>query len=105
MQELAAKRGGKCLSEEYINNCTKLEFQCSEDISGKTEPASIINNKWCPTCRHKTVNEKRKDNIVIYQNIAIERGGKCLSEEYINCETKISLNVKMDTNGKQVLLM
>ena len=74
MQELAAKRGGKCLSEEYINNHTKLEFQCSEGHIWKTKPASIINNKWCPTCVYKARGEKQRNKIETYQKIAIEKG-------------------------------
>ena len=30
MQKLAEKKGGKCLSTEYVNNRTKLKWQCSE---------------------------------------------------------------------------
>ena len=29
MQEIARKRGGKCLSKKYINAHTKLEWQCA----------------------------------------------------------------------------
>jgi len=28
MQQVAKKRGGKCLSEKYVNAKTKLEWEC-----------------------------------------------------------------------------
>jgi len=89
MQELVAKRGGKCLSEKYVNNKTKLNWQCSEGHIWEATPNNIILNHWCPECRRKTIMEKQKDSIEIYRKIAIERGGKLLSDVYIRCDSPL----------------
>jgi len=38
MQEIAESRGGKCLSKEYVNNYTKLKWQCDEGHTWKATP-------------------------------------------------------------------
>jgi hypothetical protein len=83
MRHIAKKRGGKCLSEEYINLLTKLKWQCKERHEWEATPGNIKSGKWCPYCLglYKTIEDMRK--------IAKERGGKCLSEKYINSQTKL----------------
>lgn len=84
MQGLASKQGGKCLSKEYINALTKLEWQCSEGHIWTAVPASIKRGAWCPHCSKKarlTIEEMRK--------LATERGGECMSSEYSNTHSKI----------------
>jgi len=89
MRELAIKRGGKCLSVEYINTKTKLEWQCSNGHVWKASPGNIIRKNWCRICSNENTHKKQTDDIEIYRIIAIERGGKLLSEKYINCQTKL----------------
>ena len=50
MQALAAKRGGRCLSEIYINNQTKLLWECSKGHKWEARPDKIQQGRWCPTC-------------------------------------------------------
>jgi len=46
---LAAKKGGKCKSEFYINLFTNLEWECSKGHSWFASPRSIKHkNSWCP---------------------------------------------------------
>jgi hypothetical protein len=49
-QNLASSKGGKCLSTEYTNCITKLEFQCSSSHIWKAEPRHIVEGRWCPVC-------------------------------------------------------
>ncbi len=51
VQDAAAKRGGNCLSSEYINNRTKLEFECGRGHRWMARPGNIKSGKWCPKCR------------------------------------------------------
>ena len=54
MQEIARKRKGKCLSDKYINNKTKLEWKCLNGHKWKAIPESIKSgNRWCPVCARK----------------------------------------------------
>lgn len=57
MQELAKSRGGKCLSDKYINNRTKLRWQCNEGHIWKSTPNSIKNGSWCPICSRRKSNK------------------------------------------------
>jgi len=87
-RKIAIERGGKLLSEVYINSRTPLLWECREGHQWKANPGSIKNMKtWCPVCCYKGVAEKLKKDIEIFRKIAIERGGKLLSEEYINSKT------------------
>ena len=51
MQKLAAKKGGKCLSEHYHNSKTKLLWECDKGHRWYALPYSLKNrNSWCPMC-------------------------------------------------------
>jgi hypothetical protein len=84
MQEIAAERGGKCLSDKCVNSSTKLRWECSEGHVWEATPDSIKQESWCPGCsgsKHLTIEEM--------QEIATERGGKCLSDKCVNSSTKL----------------
>lgn len=54
MRAIAKSKGGNCLSENYENTKTKLEWQCGEGHKWNATPGSIINaNSWCPICAGK----------------------------------------------------
>ncbi|MBI4931808.1 MAG: hypothetical protein HY841_13660 [Bacteroidetes bacterium] len=85
MKAFAKKKGGECLSEKYINQKTKLKWQCKKGHVWAASPNSIINsNTWCGHC-YGHYNLHLSD----MQKIAADRGGKCLSAEYINKEVKL----------------
>jgi hypothetical protein len=79
MKELARKKGGNCISENYINSQTKLKWQCKEDHVWEAKPNCISRGQWCPYC-----SKNVKLTIEKMQSLAQERGGECLSNEYIN---------------------
>jgi len=84
MHLLAAKRDGRCLSSTYVNNRTKLLWECDKGHQWEATPQHIKDGTWCPYCRGNlplTITEMKQ--------IAKERGGKCLSKEYINNNTKL----------------
>ncbi len=94
MQELAEQRGGKCLSTEYGNNTTKLKFQCKDGHVWEAIPQAIKGGKeWCPKCANKTRGPERL-TIEEMQELAQLRGGKCLSPEYTNVDTKLKWQCK-----------
>jgi len=82
MHRLAESRGGKCLSGTYVNNSTPLLWQCREGHQWKATPGNIGAGHWCPTCAGKS-----KPSMHHIQRIANERGGKCLSHDYVNTST------------------
>ena len=89
MKEIARKRGGECLSTEYKNGKTKLKWRCSCGYEWEATPENIKYGKWCPTCGIKSREDKRRGSIEEMHQIAHEREGECLSEFYINTNTKL----------------
>ena len=83
-QDLAISKNGKCLSNEYINNRTKMEWECEKGHKWSARLYNIKLGKWCPSCAG-VVKLTLKD----CQDVAISKNGKCLSNEYKNIETKI----------------
>lgn len=84
MKRIAKERGGKCLSERYVNSQSKLIWRCSEGHEWETKPGHILNGSWCPYCAGTaplTLDEMKE--------IAKSHGGECLSEEYTNSHTKL----------------
>jgi hypothetical protein len=80
MHQIAADRGGKCLSKEYVNNVNPLIWQCSKGHIWKAKAGNIKTGSWCSKCAF----EKMRLTIEDMQKIALKRGGKCLSERYVN---------------------
>ena len=81
---IAEQYGGKCLSKHYVDHRTKLEFVCLLGHKWRATPNSIKNGRWCPVCAG-TLRLSIED----FQALAEERGGKCLSTEYVNQRTKL----------------
>lgn len=80
---VAVERGGECLSDTYVNSKTHLKWRCKYNHEWAASLNKIKNcGQWCPDCGGTS-----KLNIDIAHNIASERGGFCLSTEYINCES------------------
>jgi hypothetical protein len=95
-QELAISRGGKCLSTEYINANISMEWKCKEEThpSWLATFSSLKSHKsWCPTCAGKA-----KSTLEECQELAISRGGKCLSTEYINAHISMEWKCKEETH-------
>jgi hypothetical protein len=81
--EFAESKGGKCISKEYINRKTKLDWECE---FGHIWKARFRGNKttWCPHC-----NKNAKLVLQDCVNYAALYGGYCLSIEYISSRTKM----------------
>lgn len=84
MKELAEKKGGLCLSENYVNSKTKLLWQCDKGHIWETIPNVIVNGRWCPEC-----SGKKKLTIEDMKKAAEEKGGKCLSTKYPTDGTRL----------------
>jgi nucleoside-diphosphate-sugar epimerase len=50
MQALANSRGGKCLSTEYIDIKSKLNWKCGFGHEFDGTPRLILSGHWCPEC-------------------------------------------------------
>ncbi len=83
MSSLAEEYGGKCLSEEYVDNQTKLLWECSRGHQWEASLAVIQKSNWCPYCNG------RKTNLKELQEYAKDKGGTCLSKEVTNKSMKL----------------
>ncbi|TKI56352.1 hypothetical protein E8L90_13260 [Brevibacillus antibioticus] len=61
MQEVARSRGGKCLSNDYLDAHTLLKWQCIDGHVWEAKPNSIISSSsWCPKCKNYiNISEER----------------------------------------------
>ncbi len=82
MRELAATRGGLCLSKEYKGAVVKLRWRCREGHVWLAQPGSVRQGSWCRACHHRTRGPYQRWTIEDIQQMAFERWGKCLSKRY-----------------------
>lgn len=78
VRAIAQARGGACLSAAYVNSQTHLRWRCAEGHEWAAQPATIATGRWCPTCADTRLG------IDFMRKLARERGGRCLSKEYVN---------------------
>lgn len=89
IQEIANSREGVCLSTKYISVTTKMRFRCKVAHEWETKPQVIKRGKWCPYCGHSV-----KLTLQEFQEISKQKGGLCLSTEYVNQNTKLRFRCK-----------
>ena len=84
VRNLAIANNGKLLSKKYINAHSKLKWQCKNKHLFESSYANVYSRKWCPECAGHI-----KLSIDVFKKIANERGGKLISNKYINIDTKL----------------
>jgi hypothetical protein len=89
-RSIAKSRKGKCLSKVCNSKREKLQWACSSGHKWKQCLTEVQGSEhsgrkgtWCPLC----AGNKKKD-LKFYQNLAKERGGRCLSKNYTNSKQK-----------------
>ena len=95
MHEIAKSRNGKCLSKEYINSSTKLEWQCSKNHTFWMKPNNVQQGNWCPICS-KSIGPRKKMERTFKKVLEIveSKGGECLSEGYTKNHEKLLFRCK-----------
>ncbi len=83
MREAAAKLGGECLSEHYVNTYTKLRWRCHAGHEWNARPNQIRMGSWCPLCA------RSRGTLDAMRLLASERGGECLSQRYQNHKERL----------------
>lgn len=81
-RELAAEKRGTCISRGYVNVKAPLQWQCTEGHAWCAALANVKRGTWCPHCAHNAPL-----HIGIAESIALVRGGRCLSELYVNARS------------------
>lgn len=83
-KKIAKKKGGQCISEQYINMQNKLKFKCKEGHVWESLPQPIEKRSWCPYCYGRYIS------LEDIQKVAIAKGGKLISKKYINNSEKLT---------------
>lgn len=60
---IAESKSGKCLSDNFVNFDTKLEFECKSGHRWFAYPDNILKGKWCKKCSHKSRVSNRTDSL------------------------------------------
>jgi hypothetical protein len=85
MQELARTRGGQCLSQEFVNSNLPLQWRCAMGHTWNASASDVLRGSWCRKCSFAN----RRHTLEEMQALAASRGGHCLSECYIDSQTKL----------------
>jgi|2_EtaG_2_1085320.scaffolds.fasta_scaffold01284_10 hypothetical protein len=94
MRVIAVSRGGKCLSNKYINSQTHLEWECQCGHRWSAIPNNIKNGRWCPKCSRLSGDLKRREKIENVMLLAKDRDGELLSAKYNNAHEKLEWRCK-----------
>ena len=95
LKEISEIKGGKFLSEKYINAKTKLKFECRDGHIFETSPHGVMNGNWCKICT-KSISESLCKYIfenllnVEFNSIFIKYDGHNLELDGYNDELKIA---------------
>ena len=85
IQRDAAARGGRCISETYVDSLTLMEWECAAGHRWRACAHAIRQGHWCKRC----ADARLRPPLDAVHAIAAERGGKCLSECYTNSQAKL----------------
>jgi hypothetical protein len=93
--DAAAKNGGKCLSDKYVNVKTKMKWKCDKGHIWMANLNHIRDRgDWCPTCSYRKRGENRRGNLDSYKAIIEKKGGKLFTKNFINSHMYLSLQCK-----------
>lgn len=82
----AKVRGGKCLSNKYKNNVTKMQWKCKYGHIWDSSLLSIRSGSWCPICAGN-----KKKTIQYVRRVIESKGGVCISKKYNNSTSKLDI--------------
>jgi hypothetical protein len=85
LQAIATSHGGQCLDEVYAGMKARYRFRCAKGHTWQTMGRAIGKGHWCQRCQ----SDATRDDLARMQAIAEARGGRCLSDEYVNQRTKL----------------
>ena len=85
IQRDAARQGGRCLTETYVDSLTLMEWECAQGHRWRAVAHAVRQGHWCKRC----ADERLRFPQHVVHEIAAMRGGKCLAERYTNSQAKL----------------
>lgn len=89
LKKIVTAKGGNVISKKYAGVDTKVLIECGKGHKWMVRPGSIFKGLWCQMCMSQVNAEKMRLGIGEMQKIAERRGGKCLSDIYVNSKVKL----------------
>ena len=90
VKEYIENYGLELLSKEYNSNKDKLLMKCEKGHTFKRTLASFkYSTQHCPHCYKEIYNKDKKLNYNEVKSYVESQGYELISEEYINCDTKL----------------
>jgi hypothetical protein len=94
MQDIAKARGGRCLSPKYENGRTPLLWicrygHCWQAPPGRVKGGTQKKGSWCGQCYNWRRRFHEKQRIEVMRELAVTRGGTCVSVEYVSSRAKL----------------
>lgn len=84
LRAIAREHGGRCLSREYVAEAPGMLWSCAEGHTWQAKPKTIRRGCWCPRCA-----QQQRRTLADMQELAAERGGKCVARSYLGHDTSI----------------
>lgn len=85
LQAAARQKGGECLSTTYQGTAGRYEFRCQYGHEWQALGGSVLSGNWCRQCMYEAL----RLGLDKARQVAQERGGKCLSQRYVNNSNKL----------------
>jgi hypothetical protein len=85
IQRNAARFGGRCVSQTYIDSLTPMEWECAAGHRWRAVAHAVRQGHWCKRCS----DERLRLPATAVHAVAAARGGKCLAERYTNSQAKL----------------
>lgn len=78
-KNLIESKGGKMISEEYIDSNTKLKFYCNRDHIIEKLTCELKSDSWCSLCYREDITIKRNDEPKICEKLISDKEGIIIS--------------------------
>ena len=99
-QDVAAGRGGACLSTIYHNSLFPLQWRCKRGHKWSACLASVkAAGTWCPYCARIS----QRLTLKVACDIALAKGGICLSTTYVNSRQHLTWRCRQGHEWKASL--
>lgn len=80
LELLAEKKGGRCLSDTFINIRTPLKWVCARGHEWDATPLTIKNGGWCPICKREVMRLRLPESLINKLTVIAENEGITLNQ-------------------------
>jgi len=96
LRDHAKSKEGYLLSNSYIGIAKQYEWKCSKRHEWMASGDSVVNSDtWCIICEGLKLEHPLED----LKELVKQKGGKCLSTEYVNSRTKMLFQCNDKSHG------